>query len=152
MDSISHVMRSLENGTEDSSKQAAFQIQIPAGMVDERALTNNRSGYDWEKYFRGNFSEWFMNGTAFLGGTEYNHISPDVVGPLNSTDGPTTEPCPRHYNKAERLQNCISMQETVWGTNLLHALESIKDMVDPDGRFDCYMCVKNTRRPSGPRI
>ena len=45
----------------------------------------------------------------------------------------------------ERDDKCISLQETVWGTDVLKRLESIKDKLDPNYMFDCNGCVGNNR-------
>ena len=75
---------------------------------------------------------------AFLVGTEYNHISNVLFGPLK-TD--FTEPCPTDISTEEQEELCVSLVESVWGTKLLAELEATKKEVDPNNMFKCYRCV-----------
>jgi hypothetical protein len=84
------------------------------------------------------------NGTTYLGGTEFNHMSPDVVGPLKSD---WRLQCPSNYTVSQRKEKCMSLQESVWGTEVLHKLENIKNEVDPEHLFKCYLCVGDTAVP-----
>lgn len=74
----------------------------------------------------------------FPGGTEYNHISNILFGPLKSN---WYEACPVDLSFAESEEQCISTVESVWGTKLLGELESIKKEFDPNNMFKCYRCV-----------
>merc|ERR1712217_53754 len=102
-----------------------------------------------EALARENFLPYFTecNGThcELIGGTEYNHISPDVVGPLKHN---LSIPCPRDYSADERKKDCISLQESVWGHRMWNELKDIKNKVDKDSVFDCRMCVGNDFWPS----
>ena len=42
---------------------------------------------------------------------------------------------------AEKEEQCVSVQEHVWGTDGLAKLEAIKAKVDPQGLFQCQKCV-----------
>ena len=42
---------------------------------------------------------------------------------------------------AEKEEQCVSVQEHVWGTDGLAKLEAIKDKIDPQGLFQCQKCV-----------
>jgi hypothetical protein len=130
-------------------REAAFQIGIGTDMISPRMLSFVRShNLSLEASLRKSFHPYVVNGTKFLGGTEYNHIGPDVVGPLKTN---FTEPCPSHYDEEERREKCMSLQESVWGTDMLAELEGIKADVDPKGLFSCYFCVGNRRMPSKRR-
>ena len=49
--------------------------------------------------------------------------------------------CPKDLTHAESEEQCISLQEHVWGTDGLARLEAIKAKVDPQGLFQCQKCV-----------
>lgn len=70
--------------------------------------------------------------------TEFNHISPDIFGPLKSN---WSAPCPSDIGKSEQEKQCVSLQESVWGSSGLVRLTEIKNKVDPKHVFDCYRCV-----------
>lgn len=76
---------------------------------------------------------------AFPGVTEVNHVCPDSFGPLRSDP---TKLCPSDLPVEEKEKLCFSVQESIWGTETLDRLETIKAAVDPDNMFDCYPCVK----------
>lgn len=71
---------------------------------------------------------------AFPGFYEYNHICSDAKTPSKAD---WTKDC-----SSEDGDECFSIQESVWGETLYAKLQQIKSAVDPDGRFDCYPCVK----------
>ena len=73
-----------------------------------------------------------------LGGTEYNHIASDAFGPLKADHSAF---CPGGLTHAEREEQCVSVQEHVWGTDGLARLEAIKAKLDPQGIFQCQKCV-----------
>jgi len=130
-------------------REAAFQSGVPTDMMSPLVTRLAQAqGWPTEAKLRKWFLPYVANGAEFLGGTEYNHISADVVGPLK-TD--FSEPCPSHYDETQRQQECMSLQESVWGTKMLTDLEAIKADVDPEGLFDCYFCVGNKRMPSERR-
>merc|ERR1711879_443785 len=128
-------------------RDAAFQTCIPTRMRDGRYNLPDWF-LNWEGSLREAFLPYVTNGTTFLGGTEYNHISADVVGPLKSN---FSMPCPSEYTESQRTSECMSLQESVWGTEMLSRLEAVKREVDPTGLFNCYFCVGNQRMPSKPR-
>ena len=73
-----------------------------------------------------------------LGGTEYNHIGSDAFGPLKDDHSAY---CPDDLTHAQREEQCVSVQEHVWGTDGLAKLEAIKAKLDPQGLFQCQKCV-----------
>ena len=100
-----------------------------------------------EQHFRSQFLKYFKtSGGKFPGGTEYNHISATAVGPLKTN---WTMPCPLSYSKAQQEKKCISLQESVWGTDILTRLKSIKKKVDPNSAFNCHFCVGEKPISSG---
>ena len=52
-----------------------------------------------------------------------------------------TTACPSDILYESQKSQCVSVEESVWGTNLLEELESIKKEVDPHNMFKCYRCV-----------
>jgi len=74
----------------------------------------------------------------FPGGTEYNHIGADEMGPLKSD---WTKVCPDEWTMGQRNAKCVSLQESVWGTQTLEKLENIKKQLDPHYRMQCFDCV-----------
>jgi FAD/FMN-containing dehydrogenase len=88
-------------------------------------------------------------GDSFPGITELNHVCPDSYGPLK-TD--MTTPCPPEYTTDQKEQDCYSIQESVWGVEILAKLEAIKSKVDPDNLFDCYPCVKPADWSATPTV
>jgi len=75
---------------------------------------------------------------TFPGGTEYNHISNILFGPLKSNHA---KPCPEKKDYSWQKENCVSIEESVWGTTILIELELIKKKVDPHNMFKCYRCI-----------
>ena len=73
-----------------------------------------------------------------LGGAEYNHFYGDAYGPLKSD---LSTGCPDGLTHAESEEQCVSLQEHVWGTDGLAKLEAIKAKLDPQGLFQCQKCV-----------
>lgn len=74
--------------------------------------------------------------------SDYNHLGPYAHGPLK---GNLLTPCPvGNFTHTEARTLCHSPQETVFGTESLERLESIKKKVDPNGMFDCFRCVGNS--------
>lgn len=70
--------------------------------------------------------------------TEYNHISADRIGPLKSN---WSAPCPANFTQEEQEIKCVSLQESVWGREVLGRLTNIKRLVDPKQVFNCFRCV-----------
>ena len=62
----------------------------------------------------------------------------DAFGPLKDDHSAY---CPGDLTHAEREEQCVSVQEHVWGTDGLARLEAIKAKVDPQGLFQCQKCV-----------
>lgn len=94
-----------------------------------------------QSHYRAQFAPFYPkepDAGAFPGGTEYNHIAANVIGPLKAD---WTAPCPMNYTKAQQAKDCVSLQESVWGTALLAKLEAVKHAVDPEHLFNCFRCV-----------
>ena len=79
------------------------------------------------------------NFPGFIGS---NHIPAFFRGPLKSD---WTQPCPMDWTDEERNEKCISAQESIYGSERLARLESIKEAVDPDYMLDCNGCVGNNK-------
>jgi len=130
-----------------SERGAAFQTLVFTNMGDWGFKQGELESL--EK----NVRAWLLpyqtadGGNKFLGATEYNHISPDVVGPLKKD---WTSPCPRDLTREERSNQCMSLQEAVWGTDMLAKLESIKKEFDAQHLFNCYNRVGNSDFPDKP--
>ena len=134
----------LENRQEQShgrARSATTQEQ------DARRRTRCSQDYGAEHVAITLAPEIFPKITAFhpsapegkiLGGTEYNHITRNEFGPLKSNHSAL---CPVTLTNAEKEEQCVSLQESVWGTDGLARLEAIKAKVDPQGLFQCQKCV-----------
>ena len=73
------------------------------------------------------------------GGNEYNHISNVKFGSLK--DNPERA-CPIDIPYESQKMQCVSLEESVWGTKLLAELESIKKEVDPkNGITDVLLVI-----------
>jgi hypothetical protein len=70
--------------------------------------------------------------SSFPGFTEPNHQPGWYGGPLK-TDW--TKACPLDISAEEREELCLSVQETLYGTDNLQRLEDIKTQVDPKNLF-----------------
>ena len=102
-------------------------------------IINEYNSFPYEQHYRTQFLPYMATAAGkFPGGAEYNHIAPNQVGPLKSN---WTIPCPQTYTKAEQAVNCVSLQESVWGTDILARLETTKLLVDPLSNFNCHFCV-----------
>ena len=64
--------------------------------------------------------------------------SRNEFGPLKSDH---SKLCPVTLTNAEKEEQCVSLQESVWGTDGLARLEAIKAKIDPQGLFQCQKCV-----------
>ena len=62
----------------------------------------------------------------------------DRAGEQHRVDARVEE---EHAAHAEREEQCVSLQEHVWGTDGLAKLEAIKAKLDPQGIFQCQKCV-----------
>mmetsp|Transcript_8477 Transcript_8477/g.10697 ORF Transcript_8477/g.10697 Transcript_8477/m.10697 type:complete len:636 (-) Transcript_8477:263-2170(-) len=71
-----------------------------------------------------------------------NHAGSTPSGPRKDN---WTEPCPKEWTFEKRSEECISMQESIYGTKLLKRLEAIKEVVDPNYMLDCAYCIGNNR-------
>ena len=78
----------------------------------------------------------------FPGVSEINHLCSDSFGPLKED---WTQPCPVNWTVQEKEEKCISVEESIWGTQVLDRLIKIKTAVDPNNLFECYPCVKSTK-------
>jgi len=72
-----------------------------------------------------------------------NHVGNNYMGPLKDD---WTKACPAEWTQEERNENCVSIQETLWGTKTLSRLEAIKEAIDPNYIFDCNGCIGNNRK------
>jgi len=77
---------------------------------------------------------------GFPGFTEINHQPGRFAGPLKS-DWRT--PCPLDFTSEQRRAQCMSVQETIWGTKNLKRLEGIKEKLDPENLFTVHLGVGN---------
>jgi len=77
---------------------------------------------------------------GFPGFTELNHQPGRFAGPLKS-DWRT--PCPLDFTAEQRRAQCMSVQETMWGTSSLKRLEGIKEKLDPENLFTVHLGVGN---------
>jgi len=86
------------------------------------------------------------NFPAFLGS---NHAGTNMVGPRKDD---WTKACPKELTQKERDENCISLQEAIYGTKTLARLEAIKESVDPNYMFDCNGCIGNNRAKNSEQM
>lgn len=133
------------------------KASIASDQMDSLSSAHRSAGYMAGAFFEDVYNDVFFstffpqmydttdesNFPAFLGG---NHAGINTRGPLKSD---WTKACPVSWAKEERDEKCISLQECIWGTNLLKKLETIKETLDPDYIFDCNGCVGNNRDKSG---
>ena len=112
-------------------------INMPSGICVDGlmcAFENSNASFKAISELVGNFD---VQG-KILGGTEYNHITRNEFGPLKSNHSAL---CPVMLTHAEKEEQCLSLQEGVWGTDGLAKLEAIKAKIDPQGLFQCQKCV-----------
>ena len=83
--------------------------------------------------------DFLKDENEFPGITEVNHVCIGSYGPLKSDH---SKICPREYSEEQKKEECISLQESIWGTEILSRLEDIKTKVDPDVLFDCNICIQ----------
>jgi len=84
-----------------------------------------------------------VNGTTadnFPGWTELNHQLGWYAGPLKDN---WTKACPLDISAAEREERCMSVQETVFGTENLKRLQGIKQELDPKNLFSVRHGIGN---------
>ena len=78
--------------------------------------------------------------------SQANHASINTRGPLKED---WSKGCPLDWSKEERDEKCVSLQEAIWGTEVLQRLEKIKLKVDPHFMFNCNGCVGNNLKRDG---
>eukprot|EP00957_Ditylum_brightwellii_P140776 10723716-Ditylum_brightwellii.AAC.1 len=83
-----------------------------------------------------------FSGDNFPGYVRPKHAGPNTCGPLKN-DWSTV--CPLNMTKEERDEQCISLQEAIWGSKTLAHLEAIKASIDPDNLLKCNYCVGNDK-------
>lgn len=111
----------------DFQRKAGFMLFLTGGELFESFVRGS-----FEEYIGGNSSK------AFPGGSNYNHLSAIAYGPLKDD---WTKACPDSLSDFEKTQQCVSLQESVWGTEQLAQLEEVKEKADPDHLFQCFDCV-----------
>eukprot|EP00438_Fugacium_kawagutii_P002958 Skav219512 [mRNA] locus=scaffold3561:122719:124776:+ [translate_table: standard] len=112
----------------DFQRKAGFMVFLEGGEVGESFLRGT-----FEEYIGGNSST-----KSFPGGSGYNHISATAYGPLRDD---WTKGCPDSFSDFEKAEKCLSLQESVWGTEQLAQLEEVKEKADPTHLFQCFDCV-----------
>lgn len=115
------------NSLSTAHRHAAFKAVAPA-----------------DEFYNSLFAQLFdtsdnANFPSFQGA---NHVGNNFMGP---TRDDWTKACPSDWTHKERNEKCVSIQETLWGTETLSRLESIKMAIDPSYMFDCNGCVGNNR-------
>jgi len=110
--------------TERNSGQSSMEIQPAIDLHGESLLTD----YLTAVY---KYSEGGVDG--FPGFYEYNHIC---------SDAQTTSKADWMKSCDPEKEECFTIQETVWGSELYQKLQDIKSNIDPTNMFDCYPCVK----------
>ena len=78
--------------------------------------------------------------TKFPAVFQSNHATFGASGPRKDD---WTKDCPLEWTLEERKEKCISVQEAIYGTEVLSRLEAIKLAVDPGFMFNCYNCIGN---------
>jgi hypothetical protein len=117
----------------------AHDQMSPLSEIERTAATQLTLAYSGE-YWLPKIAPFLPQGSAgtILGGAEFNHIGADAFGPLKSDH---TKYCPGYLTHAEREEQCVPLQEFVWGTDTLKKLQDIKAKVDPHSLFQCQKCV-----------
>lgn len=103
----------------ESRRQSGFLMHVPDGAPFE------------SRVLKAIYEE---TGTNFPGILCHNHMGLGATGPLKSD---WTKACPKSLSAEEKAEQCISIQEAVWGTELLGRLESIKQSVDSKSLLVC---------------
>mmetsp|Transcript_13680 Transcript_13680/g.14772 ORF Transcript_13680/g.14772 Transcript_13680/m.14772 type:complete len:541 (-) Transcript_13680:189-1811(-) len=70
--------------------------------------------------------------------SEYNHMNPQLYGPLKTN---WSEPCPflsENFTSEQRDEACVPVLESIFGTEGLAKLESIKSAADPAHLFNSW--------------
>ena len=70
--------------------------------------------------------------------SEYNHMNPQLYGPLKTN---WSEPCPflsQNFTSEQRDEACVPVLESIFGTEGLTKLESIKSAADPAHLFNSW--------------
>ena len=110
--------------TERNSGQSSISFQAAIDLHGESLLTDYLTAV--YKYSEGEID-------GFPGFYEYNHICPDASTPSKADWTKSCDP---------EKEECFTIQETVWGSELYRKLQDIKSNIDPTNMFDCYPCVK----------
>jgi hypothetical protein len=111
-----------------AQRAAGFMIPAEKGPAEDHL----------RKALFGGGTSYPMRGAVFPGGVENNHHGAHETGPRKDD---WTVSCPAGLSRNQVAEQCISIQEAIWGTMTLQKLESIKSTVDPQGLFNCYHCV-----------
>jgi len=119
------------NSLSDAHRQAAFKALVPA---------DNFYGSEFASLFNTTDADSFP---SFKGA---NHVGNTFMGPMRDD---WTRACPSDLTQEERASECVSIQETLWGTETLARLERIKEAIDPNYMFDCEGCAGNNKSSKG---
>jgi len=112
---------------------AINELQRDAGFLIWISPTDDNT--DWAGTFRASI---FQQASDYPGGTEYNHIGVNEVGPLRSN---WSVSCPLYWSQEKKNSLCIPLVEAVWGTTLAGELHNIKNTVDPNHILKCWNCI-----------
>jgi len=115
------------NSLSEAHRQAAYKALVPADLFYSTLFASMYNTTDADSF------------PSFQGA---NHVGNTYMGP---TRDDWTRACPEDLTQEERGAKCVSIQETVWGTETLERLERIKEAIDPNYMFDCEGCVGNNR-------
>merc|ERR1712176_312079 len=74
----------------------------------------------------------------FPGFQEKNHVQGNSPSPLKDD---WTKVCPHNLSTKDRQEKCMSIQETIWGTENMERLEKIKKSIDPNSMFQVYIGI-----------
>jgi hypothetical protein len=121
-------------------REAGLQVMLVLGTGDNSTayMANIAEISDLVLQYLGVSGQESADG--FPGFTEINHQPGRFAGPLKS-DWRT--PCPLDFTAEQRRTQCMSVQETMWGTSNLRRLEGIKERLDPENLFTVHLGVGN---------
>ena len=83
-------------------------------------------------------SEDDKKNNIFPGIQEKNHVQGNTPLPLKDD---WTKVCPYDLPTEERKEKCMSVQESIWGTENMERMEKIKKELDPDNMFQVYIGI-----------
>lgn len=126
-------------------RKSFFGCQLSIGDFSTLPDSNVTTYEDLDNYFskiQSKVVEYLdeedIKNNIFPGWQEKNHVQGNTPLPLKDD---WTKVCPYNLSTEERKEKCMSVQESIWGTENMERMEKIKKAIDPENMFQVYIGI-----------